>query len=158
MLFRSFLVQSLRKMIEKEIELYGNYDKKKFSERIRDIAKNNLFGIDINKEALKVTCFSIYIALLDYQEPKDINIYKFPNLLNANLFNANFFDTDHVFNQIIKDVKPHYILGNPPWKSNKDIFHVEWLKSNKKTVGRLDRKSTRLNSSHPLSSRMPSSA
>ena len=47
-----FLVQSLRKMIEKEIELYGNYDKKKFSERIRDIAKNNLFGIDINKEAL----------------------------------------------------------------------------------------------------------
>lgn len=133
-----FLVQSLRKMIEKEIELYGNYDKKKFSERIRDIAKNNLFGIDINKEALKVTCFSIYIALLDYQEPKDINIYKFPNLLNENLFNANFFDTDHVFNQIIKDVKPHYILGNPPWKSNKDIFHVEWLKSNKKTVGRFE--------------------
>ena len=133
-----FLVQSLRRMIEKEIELYGNYDKKKFSERIRNIAKNNLFGIDINKEALKVTCFSIYIALLDYQEPKDINIYKFPNLLNENLFHANFFDTTHVFNQVINQIRPHYILGNPPWKSNKDSFHVEWLKSNKKIVGRFE--------------------
>ena len=133
-----FLVQSLRRMIEKEIELHGNDDKKTFSERIRNIAKNNLFGIDINKEALKVTCFSIYIALLDYQEPKDINTCQFPNLLDENLFHANFFDTAHPFNQVINRTRPHYILGNPPWKSNKDRFHLEWLKSNKKTVGRFE--------------------
>lgn len=133
-----FLVQSLRRMIEKEIELNGNSNKEVFSERIRDIAKQNLYGIDINKEALKVTCFSIYIALLDYQEPKDINIYRFPNLLGENLFEANFFDTKNEFNQVINSVKPQYILGNPPWKSNKDDCHVEWLKSNKKTVGRFE--------------------
>lgn len=67
-----FLVQSLRRMIEKEIELNEENDKEIFNNKIREIAKNNLFGIDINREALKVTCFSIYIALLDYQEPKDI--------------------------------------------------------------------------------------
>jgi len=133
-----FLVQSLRRMIEKEIDLNGNLDKEVFSERIRDIAKQNLYGIDINKEALKVTCFSIYIALLDYQEPKDINIYRFPNLLGENLFEANFFDTKNEFNQVINNVEPQYILGNPPWKSNKDNFHIEWLKSNKKTVGRFE--------------------
>ncbi len=133
-----FLVQSLRRMIEKEIELNGNFDKKAFSERIRNIAKQNLYGIDINKEALKVTCFSIYIALLDYQEPKNISTYQFPNLLDENLFEANFFDTSHKFNQVINTVRPRYILGNPPWKSSKDNCHVEWLKANKKTVGRFE--------------------
>lgn len=133
-----FLVQSLRRMIEKEIELNGNQDKVLFSERIRDIAKYNLFGVDINREALKVACFSIYIALLDYQEPKNINQYKFPNLLDENLFEVNFFDTKHKFNKIIKNINPQYILGNPPWKSNKDTCHTEWLDSNKRIVGRFE--------------------
>lgn len=130
-----FLVQSLRRMIEKEIELNGDSDDKAFSERIRGIAKQNLYGIDINKEALKVTCFSIYIALLDYQKPKKISTYRFPTLLDENLFEANFFDTKHQFNQVINSVRPDYILGNPPWKSSKDDCHVDWLKANKKTVG-----------------------
>jgi hypothetical protein len=134
-----FLVQSLRKMIEKEIELYGQSNKKLFSERIREIAKDNLFGIDINNEALKVTCFSIYIALLDYQDPKDIEKYPFPNLINENLFEANFFNVNHKFNDIIKSISPQFILGNPPWKSKKDdVFHTTWLKQNNKTVGNFE--------------------
>ena len=127
-----FLVQSLRKMIEKEIELNGNDDKKAFSEKIRNIAKSNLFGVDINEEALKVACFSIYIALLDYQDPKDIDIYKFPNLLNENLFHADFFNMEHEYNNIVKSIEPHYILGNPPWKKDKSEKHLEWL--NKENV------------------------
>nr|WP_315196264.1 DNA methyltransferase [uncultured Flavobacterium sp.] len=134
-----FLVQSLRKMIEKEIKLNGKENKKLFSERIRTIAKDNLFGIDINGEALKVTCFSIYIALLDYQDPKDINIYKFPDLINENLFEANFFNVNHDFNEIIKSKKTQFILGNPPWKSKKeDSFHTTWLKENNKVVGNFE--------------------
>lgn len=105
-------------MIEKEIELNGNTNKESFSERIRSIAKNNLYGVDINKEALKVACFSIYIALLDYQEPKDINLYRFPNLLNENLFEADFFHVEHQYNEIIGRINFDYILGNPPWKKD----------------------------------------
>jgi hypothetical protein len=134
-----FLVQSLRRMIEKEIKLKKIKDKRKFSKKIRQIAENNLFGVDINKEALKVACFSIYIALLDYQEPKDIDIYKFPDLLEKNLFEANFFDTKHPFNETIKREKLNFILGNPPWKSKKDDkIHATWLKENEKTVGRYE--------------------
>lgn len=126
-----FLVQSLRRMIEKEIELNEENDKEIFSNKIREIAKNNLFGIDINREALKVTCFSIYIALLDYQEPKDIKKYPFPNLLDENLFEANFFDTTHKFNEIVRQNKPKFILGNPPWKNgSKDDIHLQYLKNN----------------------------
>jgi methylase of polypeptide subunit release factors len=137
-----FLVQSLRKMIEKEIELNGNDDKKIFSEKIREIATKNLFGVDINEEALKVACFSIYIALLDYQDPKDIDIYRFPNLLNKNLFHADFFNTEHEYNNIIKKIEPHYILGNPPWKKDKSEKHLEWVNKeniyNKKVDGGIE--------------------
>lgn len=122
-----FLVQSLRKMIDKELELNPNQSSKDFSEQIRNIAKNNLFGIDINEEALKVACFSIYIALLDYQYPKDIDVYEFPNLLNENLFKADFFDTKHTFNKLIKENKPKFILGNPPWKKDKSKKHLDWV-------------------------------
>ncbi len=134
-----FLVQSLRKMIDKEIEISKKVSKDSFNKRIREIAKSNLFGIDINKEALKVTCFSLYIALLDYQNPKEIDKYEFPNFLNENLFNANFFDVEHEFNTVLKEtVKPDFILGNPPWKSNKDPIHIKWIKNNNKTIGRFE--------------------
>jgi len=131
-----FLVQSLRRMIEKEKKINENATDAEFSNKIRDIAKKNLFGIDINEEALKVTCFSIYIALLDYQQPKKIGKYEFPNLIGSNLFRANFFDTKHAYNEIIKKDKLIFILGNPPWKSKKDDkTHTNWLEDNEKTVG-----------------------
>lgn len=123
-----FLVQSLRRIIEKEIELNGNDNNKAFAETIKGFAENNLYGIDINKQALKVTCFSIYIALLDYLEPADINVYQFPELIGKNLFEANFFNTKHVFNEVINRVQPKFILGNPPWKNGKkDKTHLEYL-------------------------------
>ena len=131
-----FLVQSLRRMIEKEIQLNKQTTDLEFSVKIRKIALDNLFGIDINEEALKVACFSIYIALLDYQKPQNIDKYEFPDLLNNNLFEANFFDVKHPYNKIIKSKKLDFILGNPPWKSKKDDkIHIKWLKDNKKTVG-----------------------
>lgn len=137
-----FLVQSLRKMIDKELKINPNQNKKTFSKRIREIAKNNLFGIDTNEEALKVACFSIYIALLDYQDPKDIDVYKFPELLNENLFEADFFNTKHIFNELIKQEKPKFILGNPPWKKDKSKKHIDWVNTtntySKKITGKLE--------------------
>lgn len=136
-----FLVQALRRMIDKELEIAGEeLNKIEFSERIREIAKNNLFGIDINDQALKVACFSIYVALLDYQEPKDIDKYTFPNLIDENFFEANFFNEDHLFNDVLskENIKFDFILGNPPWKSNKDPFHTGWLTKHKKVTGRYE--------------------
>jgi hypothetical protein len=142
-----FLVQSLRRIIEKEIELNGNKDKILFSERIKSFAENNLYGIDINPQALKVTCFSIYIALLDYLDPADISIYQFPKLIGKNLFESNFFgklnDKNELesadFENVIKNIQPKFILGNPPWKSKKDdIIHTKWIKKNNKVVGNFE--------------------
>lgn len=142
-----FLVQSLRRIIEKEIELNGNEDKILFSEKIKSFAEDNLYGIDINPQALKVTCFSIYIALLDYLDPADISIYQFPKLIGKNLFESNFFgklnDKNELesadFENVIKNIQPKFILGNPPWKSKKDdIIHTNWIKKNNKVVGNFE--------------------
>jgi hypothetical protein len=130
-----FLVQSLRKMIDKRKNENVKLTHKQFSECIREIAKKNLYGLDTNLQALKVTCFSIYIALLDYQEPKDIDKYEFPNLINENLFEANFFDEESLFNEVLSKEDFDFILGNPPWKSDKEDFHIRWLKKHNKITG-----------------------
>jgi len=130
-----FLVQAYRRMVEREIEK----EKKISKVRLREIVVNNLFGIDINEQALKVTCFSIYIAMLDYIDPASILVsFKFPDLIGSNLFKADFFDTDHPYNEKIKIENVSFLIGNPPWKSDKNDYHVNWLKTNNKTIGRYE--------------------
>jgi len=130
-----FLVQAFRRMVDREIELFGKVSKT----RLKEIAKNNLFGIDINRQALKVTCFSIYIAMLDYQDPATItDNFKFPELIDTNLFEADFFNTNAEYNSIIQNKGLDFILGNPPWKSSKGEYHLDWLKSNNKVTGRFE--------------------
>jgi len=124
-----FLVQGLRRMIEREKELNPTDDNQTFGNKIREIAERNLFGIDINEEAINIACFSIYVALLDYQEPGNIDQYIFPNLKDTNFFKAHFFDLakEEVWNKI-KGENVNFILGNPPWKSNNSAEHLNWLK------------------------------
>ncbi|WP_343591347.1 DNA methyltransferase [Flavobacterium sp.] len=127
-----FLVQALRRMIERELVINDKNDNIKFGNRIREIAENNLYGIDINDEAINVACFSIYVALLDYQSPGDIDEYHFPNLRDKNFFKIHFFDLqqEEVLNNI-KNQKLNFILGNPPWKSDNSIEHLDWLDKTK---------------------------
>jgi hypothetical protein len=141
-----FLVQGLRRMIERELELNPDADNTTFGNRIREIAERNLFGIDINEEAIDVACFSIYVALLDYQEPGNIDQYIFPNLKDKNFFKTNFFvrkirdkDSEETREEletflsnleIIKSKKIDFIIGNPPWKRDKSDYHVGWLNEN----------------------------
>lgn len=127
-----FLVQGLRRMIEREKELNPNDDNETFGIKIKEIAERNLFGIDINQEAIDVACFSIYVALLDYQEPGDINTYIFPTLSGKNFFKVHFFDlSKETILDKIKTQKVNFILGNPPWKNNSSPEHLDWLKKTK---------------------------
>ena len=59
------------------------------------------------------------MTLLDYQNPSDIENFKFPHLENQNFFVSDFFDTESEFNNILKKKEFSFILGNPPWKRGK---------------------------------------
>jgi len=122
-----FLVQSFRRMVDREIELTGKSNISK--DRLAEISQRNLWGIDINPEALRVACFSIYIAILDFEEPSTImDKFHFPTL---NLFQSDFFEIDpnHELNQVIGKISFDFILGNPPWKKDKTNKHLEWVNS-----------------------------
>jgi methylase of polypeptide subunit release factors len=128
-----FLVETLRKIIEKYITETGIDTKsEKFKTAIRNLAKENIFGIDKDLSAVQVAVFSIYLTLLDYLEPPGIETFKFPHLINGNFFNADFFDENAEFNEQLKRVTFDFIAGNPPWKgSSMNEIGNKYLKNRK---------------------------
>jgi hypothetical protein len=133
-----FLVETLRKIIEKYQENNPNYLKNisKYKKDLKQLASNNIFGIDKDKSAINVAIFSIYLTLLDYQEPSDVESFRFPYLENKNFFSSDFFDTKAKFNSVIKSTNFDFILGNPPWKRGKGDegtpLFVQYIKDRKK--------------------------
>ncbi len=111
-----FLVETLRRVIHWYQVLNPDYekDKEKYKEDLKGLLCSNIFGIDKDENAIKVAVFSLYITLLDYQDPKDIETFKFP-LLDNNFFNTDFFDTVNDFDTKLRNKNFDFIVGNPPW-------------------------------------------
>ncbi|NQY34421.1 MAG: N-6 DNA methylase [Alteromonadaceae bacterium] len=116
-----FLVETLRKIIEKYQKINPQYltDPDKYKVDLNKLASDNIFGVDKDHSAINVAIFSIYLTLLDYQEPSDIESFRFPILLGNNFFVSDFFDTDAKFNNTFQTINFDFILGNPPWKRGK---------------------------------------
>lgn len=117
-----FLVEAYRRIVEREMSRGKISD-----DRLKGLLVANIYGIDKDESALNVAIFSLYIALLDYKEPKDIKKFKLPELLNKRLFTADFFDTAHPFNEILKKAGLNFIIGNPPWRSDKSTLHKAYI-------------------------------
>lgn len=137
-----FLVETLRKIIEKYIIETGIDTKsEKFKTAIRNLAKENIFGIDKDLSAVQVAVFSIYLTLLDYLEPPGIETFKFPNLINSNFFNADFFDESSVYNSELKNIEFDFIIGNPPWMRGKGEvqkpLYVQYIEGRRKKEKKL---------------------
>ena len=120
-----FLIEALRKIINKEEQI--NHNKKITPERLKKLVENNIFGIDKDESAINIAIFSLYITLLDYQDPRSLLDFTFPHLKNKNFFVDDFFNTGGMFNKTLKDI--NVILSNPPYGSIKDK-HQQWAKNN----------------------------
>jgi len=135
-----FLVETLRKLIEKEMELTpkpwpGN--KPVISDRrLWELVQENIFGIDIDSDAVEITIFSIYITLLDYKNPREIKSFRFKKIKGKNLFggqDADFFNENHPFNKIFKDeVHLDFIIGNPPWGKSSGTQFISYIDNRRK--------------------------
>lgn len=105
-----FLVESYRRMVEKQIN--GNL----FTEDdnlLQDILSNNIYGVDLNPDAIDVAIFSLYLTVLDYKNPKTLCSFQLPDLKGNNLFSNDFFDEDAL--ESLKKISFDFIVGNPPW-------------------------------------------
>ncbi|QOG03005.1 DNA methyltransferase [Flavobacterium sp. MDT1-60] len=130
-----FLVETLRKIIEKEIQNSGSPDIMLSNERLWELIKNNIFGIDIDEDAIEITIFSLYITLLDYKSPKEIEDFKFERLKHINLFGGkqyDFFNEEASFNEIFsREIALDFIIGNPPWGVVKMSCYESYIKNRK---------------------------
>ena len=139
-----FLVETLRKLINQ----YEQVTKKSIaSSEIIQLSKDNIYGIDYNKNALQISVFSLYLTMLDYQNPKDIEKFKFPYLLksaknkNPNFFENDFFDVKAEYNGILKRKSIDFIIGNPPYGKStidKNSFAEQYIKLNKLAIANRD--------------------
>lgn len=108
-----FLVETLRRIIDHYIAHADKEDLQgaKFQNKLRELALDNIFGIDSDQSAIQVAAFSIYLTMLDYQKPADISTFRFPNLMETNLLCQDAFKSVAFAAQEFD-----YIIGNPPWK------------------------------------------
>jgi hypothetical protein len=66
-----FLVESFRRMVR---YLCAEQNGKRVSRpQLRKILRDQIAGMDINEEAVRVAAFSLYLAFLHYQSPREIN-------------------------------------------------------------------------------------
>lgn len=139
-----FLVETLRKLVAQYEKIHKNPISAK---KLKQLVLDNIYAIDYNSDALAISVFSLYITMLDYQNPKEIEKFKFPYLLKGkknklpNFFEADFFDTEAEYSKILKDKKLDFIIGNPPYGKGtikKDSFSDTYIKLNKIEVGNRD--------------------
>lgn len=106
----AFLVEAFRRLVWR-----ASGGKPASRKLVREILYNQLFGIDINRSALGITAFSLYLAALELDEEPvcDVKDLKFDHLIGETLFEADSLAEplpDALLTQPFEAV-----VGNPPW-------------------------------------------
>ncbi|MCW4017987.1 MAG: N-6 DNA methylase [Candidatus Bathyarchaeota archaeon] len=100
-----------------------------------DIVRKHLYGIDTNPDALRIAALSLYLKILENEEPIEINRKLFsntePHFMFPGLRGINLHKGDALFGDILKGSKFDIILGNPPWgyefsEKQKAIIETRW--------------------------------
>ncbi|MDY3318270.1 N-6 DNA methylase [Riemerella anatipestifer] len=117
-----FLVESFNRLVKR----YENQHKEKLTDfgKLKKLLTENIFGIELHPQAIKVAAFSLYLALVDKLDPKNLwqkktlpNLINNPNDKSLKEQGKNLFCRDTIAdlseNTELKDFK--LIIGNPPF-------------------------------------------
>jgi hypothetical protein len=112
----AFLVESFKIIRDAQSKRLGknnlSYDEKKL------ILQNQLWGIDVDSDALQISAFSLYLALLedessDFIKEKIENSHPIlPSLIGSTLIHANT-----IYENVFENNAFDFIVSNPPWGS-----------------------------------------
>lgn len=102
------------------------------SNALQSILEHQLYGIDVNPTACRITCFSLYLAYLERFNPPDIKAHierkgRLPNILQHKTLENPELDFPVI--QEENFLEPEYdlpgefdfVVGNPPWSSRGSI-------------------------------------
>lgn len=114
-----FLVEAFRRLVARW--KYSHSNSVIPREELSRLLTQNIFGIDNKEEAIKVAAFSLYLALLNYLEPKEIwREFQFPYLVyradSSSACGSNLFPTDALSDGPFEQQEYDIVVGNPPWK------------------------------------------
>jgi N-6 DNA Methylase len=117
-----FLVESLRRLVVKRW-MNGEEQSRQL---IRDTLYNQIYGVDVEPQAIQIAVFSLYLTALelDYELDHNASIsddLRFRELIGRNLFPSNAFDEAAAFNNAETFINKGFdaIVGNPPWTQSK---------------------------------------
>jgi predicted RNA methylase len=134
-----FLVSLFGRMAESLRREDSHYSQRKLAIEMSSLM-GKLYGIDVNPTACHITCFSLYLALLEQLAPIDIEdlceynknkkaliplLFPHPEGYNT-IYHGNLFDPHLSLERKDFDI----VIGNPPWVSRenqKDKIFLEWL-------------------------------
>ena len=114
-------------------------------EKLKETLRNCIYGVDLDKNAVDLTAFSLSLAICDALRPNVIwNELKFDYLRDLNLFETDFFKMLVEIKNGISNIigkKFDIIIGNPPFESK--------LTPSAKQIDKLFQKSDALRSKCP---------
>lgn len=111
-----FLVKAFQRLVYRWRRAH-KFRKRPDTRVLRKLLEENLFGVDVKREAVRVACFSLYLAMCDELEPKHVwSRVRFPQLRERRLVAKDFFHEDTKGFGTFFD-REHYdiVVGNAPW-------------------------------------------
>jgi hypothetical protein len=124
-----FLVEALRRLFIARI----SKGERKNRKLIREILKKQVFGVDINRSAIEIAAFSLYLTALELDpNPEPLDDLRFEPLINKNLFVSHSLNEKESFNQLepFRSKSFGVIVGNPPWTRTKDDITNAYCEKN----------------------------
>ncbi len=116
-----FLVESLNRLLDRWE--FANPDNSLDFDTIQQIVLDNIYGVEKEKEALKVAAFSIYLAMLNRLDPIELwKTKQFPYLIfepeskDNDKQGRNLFRMSSIGKGSFEDVEYDLVVGNPPFK------------------------------------------
>lgn len=110
-----FLVKAFQRLVHRWKR--ANPDQPLRAETLRNLLERNLFGVDKDPHAVRVACFSLYLAMCDEIDPRYYwTQIKFPPMRGRRLVAADFFAEDHAgFQTVGASRRYDLVVGNAPW-------------------------------------------
>jgi type I restriction-modification system DNA methylase subunit len=111
-----FLVKAFQRLIYRWEAFHGS--QRTPAHILRTLLEENIFGVDIDKEAVRVASFSLYLTMLDSIDPLEYweNEVRFPRLRGQRLIRSDFFAEDKEGFRTNENAATYdLVLGNPPW-------------------------------------------
>ena len=119
---------------------------------LRRLLTDNLLGVDKDPHAVRVACFSLYLAMCDEIEPRHYwTQIRFPAMRGQRLICADFFGSGEGFDDVVAAGRYDLVVGNAPWGdglatelSNRWASANDWAVANKDIGGLFLAKGARL--------------